>query len=80
MILADAVETIALITGVPDAVEQSLAVLTPYLVPSVSYWPLDRSWPPPGDVRTLVIRDVQELALAEQQALSRCPVRGRPRR
>jgi hypothetical protein len=59
-----------LITGVPDAVEHSLEALTPHLVPSVSYWPLDTSWPPPGDVRTLVIRDVQELALAEQQALS----------
>jgi hypothetical protein len=59
-----------LITGVPDAVEQSLSALTPHLLPSVSYWPLDSSWPPPGDVRTLVIRDVQSLTLAEQQALS----------
>lgn len=59
-----------LITGVPDAVEQSLEALTPHLVPSVSYWPLDASWPTPGDVRTLVIRDVHGLALAEQQALS----------
>jgi len=59
-----------LITGVPDAVEQSLEALTPHLVPSVSYWSLDASWPPPGDVRTLVIRDVQGLSLAEQQALS----------
>jgi hypothetical protein len=57
-------------SGVPDAVEQSLAALTPHLASSVSYWPLDALWPPPADVRTLVIRDVQDLALAEQQALS----------
>jgi sigma-54-interacting transcriptional regulator len=59
-----------LITGVPDAVEQSLEALTPHLVPSVWYWPLGASWPSPGGMRTLVIRDVQRLALADQQALS----------
>jgi hypothetical protein len=59
-----------LITGVPDAVEQSLEALTPHLVPSVWYWPLGAPWPSPGGMRTLVIRDVQRLALADQQALS----------
>jgi hypothetical protein len=37
-----------LITGVPDAVEQSLEALTPHLVPSVWYWPLGASWLSPG--------------------------------
>jgi hypothetical protein len=59
-----------LVTGRPAAAEQALAALMPYLDAPVGCWAPDTSLPSSGDVRTLVIRNLDELPLDQQRALS----------
>jgi hypothetical protein len=58
-----------LITGPRDAVERSLAALRPSFDAPVCCWTMDMALPPP-DVRTLVIRDVDELSAFQQRELA----------
>ena len=55
-----------LVIDTTEAVEQSLAALMPYLDSPVCCWSPDAPLPSPGDVNTLVIREV-ELLTAERQ-------------
>ena len=55
-----------LVIGTTEAVEQSLAALMPYLDCPICCWSPDAPLPSPGDVNTLVIRNV-ELLTAERQ-------------
>lgn len=58
-----------LVAGAADAVEQSLAALMPHLDPPVWYWSPDALLPAPGDVKTLVIRNVDTLSAERQRDL-----------
>ena len=58
-----------LVTAIPDAVERLLAALTPYLDQPVWCWTPDTVLPPPGDVRTLVIHNVDALSDYQQREL-----------
>lgn len=58
-----------LIAGPAGAVEQSLALLMPHLAPPVCYWTSDTLLPTPGDVKTLVIQNVDALFAEQQRAL-----------
>jgi hypothetical protein len=56
-----------LVIGAADAVEQSLAALMPHLDPPVCCWTPDGLLPSPGDVKTLVIRNVEVLTAERQR-------------
>jgi len=58
-----------LVIGTTEAVEQSLAGLMPYLDTPVRCWSPDAPLPAPGDVNTLVIRDVEVLTAERQREL-----------
>jgi hypothetical protein len=59
-----------LVTGLPDAVEQSLAALMPHLAVPVCDWTPDVLQRRPGEMKTLVIHDVDALSPEHQGALS----------
>jgi hypothetical protein len=59
-----------LVTGVPDAVERSLASLMPHLDLPVCDWTPDVLQRRPGEMKTLVIHDVDALSAEHQGALS----------
>ncbi len=59
-----------LVTGIADAVERSLAALLPHLEQPVWCWTLDTVLPSTGDVRTLIIRNVDALSVNQQRELS----------
>ncbi|HEV3060921.1 MAG TPA: hypothetical protein VGY48_21925 [Vicinamibacterales bacterium] len=59
-----------LVTGLPAAVEQSLAALMPHLAVPVCDWTPDVLQRRPGEMKTLVIHDVDALSPEHQGALS----------
>lgn len=58
-----------LVAGAADAVEQALAALMPHLDPPVWCWSPDALLPSPGEVKTLVIRNVDTLPAERQRDL-----------
>lgn len=58
-----------LVAGAADAVERSLAALIPHLDPPVWWWSPDALLPSSGEVRTLVIRNVDTLPAEWQRDL-----------
>lgn len=59
-----------LIAGGPEAVERSLAALTPFFETPVCFWTVGVALPPTVDAATLVIRDVDDLSASRQRELS----------
>jgi Sigma-54 interaction domain len=59
-----------LITGPADAIELSLAALLPHLDPPVCYSTFDTLVPSARGVKTLVIRNVDDLSARQQRTLS----------
>jgi hypothetical protein len=59
-----------LVTGLPDAVEQSLAALMPHLDVPMCDWTPDVLQRRPGEIKTLVIHDVDALSAEQQGALA----------
>jgi hypothetical protein len=59
-----------LVTGAPDAVERSLASLMPHLDMPVYDWTPDVLQRQQGEMKTLVIHDVDALSAEHQVALS----------
>ncbi len=58
-----------LITGDPEDVQHAFALLTPSLTVPIWCWRRDTRLPPPDEVRTLVVHQIDELSDREQREL-----------